>query len=279
MKANVKPTLASGYTSQPQFFNVHEGVQYELFCGEIFFSVRVIETASMQFHGIWTYESGSTRELMSSYEKLARAATPHLDLLGKELRIEAKPAGGSISANTREGPFEAKFTSPISASWGIPPQDVVIHQPLLKVNIEFGGKTYDGIGYCKRYWYGKDIDYWSWRFISGPVQRNGETAYLWTAEAMFELQKYDYFKLATPDGKIQAAAKSDSHHRETEAWGLLNGVECYASVRSLGTWEWITRKNNTDTKIIQSFCELTFVEGDKIHKGHALQEIGAGTAR
>ncbi len=279
MNVSVKQPSATGYSSQPQFFNVHEGLQYELFCGDVFFSVRIVETKSMQFQGIWMYENGKTRELMSNYDKLARAGTPHIDLSSKDLHVVTSDAGGTISAKTKEGSFEVKFTSPVTASWGIPPEDVAIHQPLLKISVTFNGKKYDGVGYCKRYWYSTDLEYWSWRFISGPVQYKGETAYLWTAEAMFDLQKYDYFKLATSDGKIQAAAKPDSRHREMEAWGVLNGVECHASVRHLGTFEWVMRKNNSDSKIIQSFCELTYVEGGKTYKGHALHEIGAGTSR
>ncbi|MGE3149094.1 MAG: hypothetical protein AB7K04_08515 [Pseudorhodoplanes sp.] len=277
MNINVTPAASRG---QPQFRHAQEGVQYELFCGDTFFSVRIIETTSAQFNGIWMYEGGKARGLMSNYEKLTRAATPHVDLSGDSLRIEIEEAGGTIHAKTDEGPFDLTFESPITFVWGIPPTaaNSATHQPLLNVTVKFAGREYKGIGYCKRYWH-SDIDYCFWRFISGPVQRNGETAYLWTAEANFDLKKYDYFKLATPDGKLRVAGPNDSRHRELEAFGVLDGIKCHASVRHLGNWEYLIRKNNTDLKIIQAFCELTYEEGGKIYKGHALHEIGAGTYR
>jgi hypothetical protein len=52
---------------------------------------------------------------------------------------------------------------------------------------------------------------------------------------LFELRKYDYFRLATPGRKIEAADKPDSGHRETKAWGVLKDVRCKASVRHVGT--------------------------------------------
>ena len=273
-------SAATQYRGQPQFgCGVNEGIQYEVFCGDKFFSVRVIECASLKYHSAWMFDR-EARELLSSFEPLRRSAKSHLDLNGNGVHIEADETGGSVTLKTSgSGTLAIEFKSPITSSWGIPPGDVAIHQPLLKATVNFSGRTFEGHGYCKRYWYVKDIDYWNWRFIMGLVERNREPAMVWTAEANFALEKYDYFKIATPDGTIVAANGTDSHHREAQAFGILKGVPCEARVRELGRWEKVLRTGATDTKLSQRFCALTLVEGGKTHTGHALHEIGAGTAR
>ncbi len=277
---NPKPLSAVKNRGQPQFGRgVNEGIQYEIFCDKRFYSVRVVECASLKYHGAWMFDGGA-RELLSSLVPLSRSAKPHLDLIGDNIHIEADDAGGSIKLETSGGDMLAiDFKSPITASWGIPPRDSVIHQPLLQATVSFGGRTVEGHGYCKRYWYAKDIDYWNWRFIMGVVRRRRAPAMVWTAEANFALEKYDYFKIATPDGTIVAADKFDSCHRETQAFGIFDGVACEARVRELGRLEKVLRSDAMETKLSQRFCELTLVEGRKISKGYALHEIGAGTAR
>ncbi len=267
------------YDFQPQFVNKHEGLQYEFFCGDRFFSVRIVETASMSFFGIWAYDGKKSHGLLEKYARLERIGDTFADLMSDAMHVKTDKNGGKITAKTNEGSLNINFSAPITKPWFIPPNDMAIHQPLLKVEVELDGQKFSGMGYCKRYWYNGDFDYWNWRFISGPVHRGKELCYLWTAEATFEFQKYDYFKLALPSGDLIESDKRDPHHRDMIAYGTLNGVACTAEVRHLGGWQWIMRQNNTDTKIVQHFSELTFVEGDKTHKGCALHEMGAGTTR
>jgi hypothetical protein len=222
---------------------------------------------------------GSVRELISSDTPLNRSTKPHLDLVGDNLRIEADKSGGKIRVKSPAGNLEIEFKSPITASWGIPPEDVAIHQPLMDATVHWAGQSFRGHGYCKRYWYHRDIDYWSWRFIMGVVQRSAAPLMVWTAEATFKLEKYDYFKLVAPDGVIAAAERNDSRHREAEAFGTVNGTAYSARVRELGRWEKVLRTSTMDTKLRLKFCELSLITGSSTLKGYALHEIGAGTTR
>lgn len=272
-------TASAAALGQPQFGRgINEGIQYEIFCGDRYFCVRVIETGSLKYHCSWVYDGG-VRELLSSETPLRRSAKPHLDLSGDDIRIEADKSGGKIGVKSPAGDLEIDFKSPITASWGIPPEDVAIHQPLMDATVRWGGQSLRGQGYCKRYWYHRDIDYWSWRFIMGIVQQGAAPLMVWTAEAMFALEKYDYFKLVGPNGAVAAAERNDSLHREAEAFGTVNGVAYNARVRELGRWEKVLRTSAMDTKLRLKFCELSLISGGTTLKGYALHEIGAGTSR
>ncbi|MGE3148059.1 MAG: hypothetical protein AB7K04_03230 [Pseudorhodoplanes sp.] len=272
---------AANYRGQPQFGeNRNEAVRYEIFGDGWFLTVRVTETPSLKYVSAWMYDNGGIRDLYCGPDAMTRSGSSHLKLVSDRLTVEADDEKGHIVLKAMDGGnLDIKFKSPITSSWEIPPGDTAIHQPFLDVEVTIDGRTRSAIGYCKRYWYVEDIDYWNWRFILGVIRYHGAPRMLWTAEANFAHEKYDYFKFVSPDGSIISAKPDDSRHRETKAFGILNGKECEAHVEELGRIVRDLRSDRMDTRIITKFCKLKFIEAGEVHTGYALHEIGSGTAR
>jgi hypothetical protein len=168
--------------------------------------------------------------------------------------------------------FEISFTSPVTSRWAIP-LGVAVHQPLLQGQVTYGGRTLRGLGYSKRYWYHEDIEYWGWRFIQGQVGQE----MLWTAEATFGHLKYDYFKIARPDGTVEAAGPTGSFHREDAAYGTIGKTSYEVRIEELGLWETTLRTERMQAKLRQRFCRMTVRHDGKIEEGVALNETGMGT--
>lgn len=270
---------ANSVSGQPQFpCGPNDGLQYEFFFGDRFVEIRLIKTGSLDFSGAWMFD-GKAQELFSSFQPLERRqGARNLDVTSEHLHAEANEKGGSITITSSVAKLKIDFTSPINSVWGFPPSDTVIHQPLLKAKINFGGESLQGVGYCKRYWFEKQVRYWNWRFIMGVIQQPQNPMMVWTADANFAMQKYAYFKIATGDGTILAADANASTHRDTEAFGTINGAPCAVRVRELGRWEKTLKSPTMDTLLRLKFCELTLDQAGKTYTGYALHEIGAGTA-
>ena len=97
----------------------------------------------------------------------------------------------------------------------------VVHQPHIECEIQIGGETHTGLGYCKRYAWTPAPRYWGYRFIQGFADAGALK--LWTAEATFGEAKYDYFYLFLPDGSLVQADEGISCHRENAAFAKVAG--------------------------------------------------------
>jgi hypothetical protein len=272
-----RPPRNDAEAAQPQFGRgCHDGVQYHFFCGDKFFSVRVVETRSLRHHSAWLFDGG-TREIVNSSEPLDRSGEDHLDLRGARFEVAADEAGGSVRVRS-EGArpvFEVTFTSPVTFKWPFP-KGAATHQPLLQSQVTYDGRTYSGLGYCKRYWYDEDIGYWGWRFIQGEADQRRYM--LWTADATFGHWKYDYFKIARPDGRLAAAGPLESFHRDDAAYGVIAGTRYEVRIEEIGVWETVLRSSLMETKLRQRFCRMTVTHDGTVDTGLALNETGFGTA-
>ena len=152
-----------------------------------------------------------------------------------------------------------------------------MHQPLLKGEIIYKGQTYTGPGYCKRFRFYLDPEYFAWAFIEGAFDDG--FGMLWTADAFFGLNSYDYFKVAYADGTVLTADNEHTHHRDNIAYGTIDGRPIEAEVEDIGVWETKLIGNNMDTFLRQRFCTLAVRYDGKEHRGYALQENGSGTMR
>lgn len=265
-------------SAQPQLGRgCHDGTQYHFFCGEKFFAVRVVETRSLKHHSAWVFD-GAVLDVLNSSEPLERIGGDHVNVRGSRFQIEADDARGAMAvlSDRSEPAFAVRFTSPITFRWPFP-KGVVTHQPLLRGEVVYAGRTYTALGYCKRYWYDEDIGYWGWRFVQGLVDHGGYM--LWTADATFGHWKYDYFKIARPDGTVVAADNPDSWHRDDAAYGVVDGTRYEVRLEEIGVWETVLRSDLMETKLRQRFCKMRVIREGEVDAGLALNETGFGTVR
>ena len=254
----------------------HESIQYNFFAEDFFFSVRVIETRSLKHQSVWVYDGGIV-ELLNEAEPMERIGDKHLEIKTPRFHLASDDAQGSISvgSGSSKPELEIKFTTPVASSWGSPGTGAGLHQPLIQGDIAYGGKTYKGVGYCKRYWFEEDLGYMAWRFIAGEL--GGGRAMLWTADATFGHSKYDYFKIATPDGTIVAADNTHTHHRDNAAFGTIDGTPYEARIEEIAEWSTRLRNEDMDLKLRKRFCRLTLRHDGTEKSGYALNETGYGS--
>ena len=254
----------------------HESIQYNFFVGESFFSVRVIETRSLAHQSVWIYDHG-IHELLNETAPIERIGTGHLEIETPRLHLTSDDSQGSVTASSAASAssLEIKFTIPVSSSWGSPGMGAGLHQPLLQGEIAYGGETLEGVGYCKRYWFEEDLGYMAWRFIAGEL--NGGASMLWTADATFGHSKYDYFKIAYPDGVVLAADNTHTHHRDDTAYGAIDGAPYEVGIEEIAEWSTRLRSDEMDLKLRKRFCKLALRHAVREETGYALNETGIGS--
>lgn len=271
----------------------HDGTQYNFFAEGKVFSVRVIESRDVHHHSAWLYDDG-IREVVNGDRPMDRVGDSHLNLEAPRFKIWSDDEQGSISAFAEDPAdsadpadsvdpaglvFQIDFKTPTSLDWVTPLGAAVIHQPLIRADIQYRGKTYPGIGYCKRYWFHEDTDYLAWRFIEGEV---GDGRYMvWTADGNFggDYQKYDYFKIAYANGQLSQAGDIESYHRDDGAYSTIDGVSYEVQIEALGTWSTVLVGEETRLKLRQRFCKLKILHDGQVDEGYAINETGTGAIR
>lgn len=268
------------YECQPSWAEApSDSLQYELFFGDRFVSIRALKFPSCQFISAWMYDGGLA-DLFFTHEPLAgvQADRPGLHAHNNCLSLELGAGGGQINmVSPDHGAFEVDVAETVSTVWRVPLGDIVIHQPLLNVTLRHRSEACTGVGYAKRYTFGQDTQHTYWRFITGPAGDGCKPGWLWTAEAAFDLRKYDYFKLAGADGTIVAADQPGSWHRDRMAHGVLNGAAHQVEIEDLGRIERSIEGPGTNLKLSQAFCRMSLTAGGKAHSSFALNEIACGS--
>ena len=263
--------------------SLHESCQYNFFCDDKFFCVRLIELRDFRHQSAWVYD-GEVRELLNAGDVIEREGDERLQVKTPRFLMESDNAKGdnargSVTVLSESGSpeLEMKWTIPVSTSWATPGEGSGLHQPLLKGEVTWQGQTYTGPGYCKRAWFDLDPQYWGWRFIEGAFDEG--QGMIWSADATFGIGKYDYFKIAYADGTVLAADNQHTHHRDNIAYGTIDGKPFEAEVEEIGLWKTKLLGKNMDTQMRQRYCKLTLRHGGEEHKGYALNETGSGTMR
>ena len=258
----------------------HDGTQYNFFAGDKVFSMRVIASRNIHHHSAWLYDGG-VREVVVSDAPMEKSGGEHLNLEAERFRIRSDDEAGGMSASGEDAEtvFEIAFRTPITFDWNTPGDGAVIHQPLIQAEISYRGETLAGIGYCKRYWFYRDTDYLAWRFIEGDL--GGGKAMLWTADGNFggDYRKYDYFKVAYPNGRLVQSADRDSWHRDDAAYATIDGISHEVNIEGLGTWSTVIRGEDTQLMLRQRFCKMTLRREGREEAGYAINETGTGALR
>ena len=105
---------------------------------------------------------------------------------------------------------------------------------------------------------------------------------LWTADGNFggDYNKYDYFKIVHPDGRLLQSADTDSRHRDNAAYATVDGEPLRGGDRgpsARGRRCCGARKPGSSLR--QRFCRLTLRHGDRVEEGYAINETGTGAIR
>ena len=256
----------------------HETCQYNFFCGEKFFCVRQMEVRDFVHQSAWVYDNG-VHEILNTADPIECLGDDHLNTRTPRFLMESNDEKGSVTALDRSGNpvFEMRWTIPLSSSWVTPEEGAGMHQPLLRGEVSYRGKTYTGPGYCKRAYHERDLECFSWRFIEGTFDDGN--AMVWTADAFFGLNSYDYFKIALANGTVLVADDEHTHHRDYIGYGSIDGRPHEAEVQTIGQWDTRLQGSRTDTLLRQRFSKLTVRFDGEPHHGYALHEIGAGMTR
>ena len=257
---------------------LNETCQYNFFCDDKFFCVRQMELRDFVHQSAWVYDHG-VHEILNNADPIECIGDDHLNTRTPRFLLESDDEKGSVAALDKSGNavLEMRWTIPISSSWRIPGDGAGLHQPLLQGEVSYGGKTYAGPGYCKRAFHERDVESYSWRFIEG-VYDDGK-AMVWTADAFFGFNSYDYFKVALADGTILVADNEHTHHRDNIGYGSIDGHAYEAQVQSIGQWDTRLLGIRLDALLSQRLCKLTVRVNGKEHQGYALHEVGGGMMR
>jgi hypothetical protein len=281
-KMNFVKSITSDVTldvAQPQFGKgYHDSIQYHFFCGTTFFSMRVFNTKNFTHHSAWVFD-GQARELLNVSEPLKYIGSERLNLQSSRFLMEGGDHDGKIAimspARKNTPIMEVRFKNPNTFVWscfGTP----AIHQTHLEGEIIYNGQTFRGVGYCKRYWWDENIEFWGYRFVQGVCNPG---YMIWTADATFGNLKYAYFKIAQPNGILAVAEEKNSSHRNDTAFGVIDGVSYDIQLTELGVWETVLRSKDMESKMRQRFCEMTVTHDGRTDKGFALNETCFGTIR
>ena len=210
---------------------------------------------------------------------LARAGVPAGASGAPELVIEA--AQGHVYGWMPAG-FESDADRP------------VVHRPQMTARVaRWRGAPLQGYGYSKRY-HGIYPRHNSWRFIHGIASANGGVSplapspphILWTADATFGDDKYNYFKLlpaeAHVSGALRESACEDTYQQQDVAFGVLGGERAEARIREIARWHTILGgrgDGSMEMKMENRLCELSLQvgEGEAPVTGYAYNERCFGT--
>jgi len=258
----------------------HDGTQYNFFLNDKVFSVRLIDSKDLDHYSAWLYDDG-IEEIVNGNAPMDRIGEDNLNVENEQFKIQSNDESGSmrVLSEDKELVFQVDFNTPLTFDWGTPLGAAVIHQPLIHANLTYKGETHESIGYCKRYWFHEDTDFLAWRFIEGEV--GGGQYMVWTADGNFggDYNKYDYFKIANPNGSIVQSADNESYHRDDGAFATIDNVKHEVSIEGLGTWSTIIRGEETLLKLRQRFCKMKVMRAGKVEEGYAINETGTGAIR
>ena len=256
----------------------HETCQYNFFCNDKFFCVRLIQIRDYRHQSAWVYD-GEVRELLDAGEVIECDGDDHLKIKTPQFLMESDDTQGSVTVLDKSGRSELqmKWTIPISSTWFTPGDGSALHEPLLAGEVTYGGQSYHGPGFCKRAWFDLDPEYFAWRFIEGAFDDGA--GMIWSADAFFGTACNDYLKVAYADGRILAADSEHTHHRDNIAYGAIDGKPFEAEVDEIGLWKTKLLGANMDCLLRQRICKLTVRHDHQEHTGYALHEMGSGTMR
>lgn len=253
----------------------HDSIQFHAFCDDKLFAARIFRTESIEHCSAWIFD-GTARTVLSSKASITQTNKANLDVVSDNMKIEANEMGGRISvigANTADS-FQIDFEVGKAYRWSDTLEEVM-HYPNLDCVVSFRGKSFRGPGYSKRYAWAKPPKYWGYRFLQGFIE--DRKVAIWTADAVFGLNKYDYFKVLNADGTLFEIPKDSSAHMQNSMFGYVDDVRHQAEFSELGVWDQILRTDRMDSHLQQRYGRVRYFDGKSERQGIAITEYCFGT--
>ena len=132
----------------------HETCQYNFFCDDKFFCVRLIEVRGFRHQSAWVYD-GEVRELLDAADVIERDGDDHLKIRTPRFLMESDDAGGAVTVLAESGSpgLEMRWTTPILSTWFTPGEGSARHEPLKPIEAEV-----EEMGLWKTKLLGEDMD-------------------------------------------------------------------------------------------------------------------------
>ncbi|MEM9540686.1 MAG: methyltransferase domain-containing protein [Cyanobacteria bacterium P01_E01_bin.42] len=236
-------------------------------------ALRYFQTGTLEHYSAWWSDrNGTSHEILNTCE--SKKSREHIS-------IEKNEGAGKIYLP--EANIEIQFQVAAQFAWSVPGEENgrgVIHQPQLLGTVSMGDRQQKATGYCKIY-EGDYPKFWGYHFVHAFFPDYG---IIWSADATFGEDKYNYFKLLdTRQGDAKTALQGeDSYHRQTSACTRINNqsYRLQFDKNALATWSSILR-NRTST--MESNLRLQYkpavleIEGQVVAEGLCLKESCFGT--
>ena len=254
----------------------HDSLQYHFFCGGMVGGCRLFHTSSLQHASLWIFDGEKYYEFINETRSFDMNSTEQLSVkigklmisqVDKKIFIHFDSDGSQKNCVVELEPLlETSWEDTIST---------VVHQPKMRVCLSLKGKNYEGVGYSKRYSWTPAPSYWGYRFIQGFVEEF-QTC-LWTAEATFGLNKYDYFKILTPENNLITTPTDVSCHRKNGAFAITSDGPLWVEIEPLSIWEVKLKSSKMNSFMQQRACRLVLKSEDWQRTGYAINETCYGS--
>ena len=253
----------------------HDSIQYHFFCDDKLFAVRIFRTDSLEHHSAWVFDDGA-RTVLSSDAPIRQADREYLDVAAETMRIEADDTSGRITVHgaVADDAFAVEFKPGRTLRWS-DTLEHVMHQPDIACVVSYRGRRLAGVGYSKRYAWAEPPRYWGYRFLQGFL--GDRTTSIWTADAVFGLNKYDYFKVLSADGSLFEAPNDRTAHKQNTMFAYANGVRHEARFEELASWDQILKSERMDSHLRQRYGRVRYFDGKAEREGVAITEYCFGT--
>lgn len=259
-------------------FVKNDNLQYHFFSAGKIFSTRLVHRPGICVHASWIYD-GAVTEISRSENLWIQSDTDFMDISSDILSVRDLDGELNIIAKFEDGRncFHAKVKPQNILKWldtYAESNDEVLHLPDLIGTLEYKGKVYPTFGYCKHVQWQSAPRYTGYRFLHGII--GDEQIPVWSADAVFGYQKYDYFKMIEDKGEVTVADRELSSHKQNTIYAKVGDRNITVSFEELGSWEMPLINDRIDMVIQQRYGNITYREGDIVKPGVAMTEYGFG---
>lgn len=270
----------------------HDSWQFHFFSFEAkrSFSVRLWHSNSIHHAWAWTSEvEGTQTPLVIShltdciYRQPDATSTMATDVNvpGSSFKFtENSPethAGELIVVTSDSEVLRISFVPGSVHFWGVPSRpEGVFHFPNLAAKIVYNGVELNAIGYCKRY-FGDYNGPWGYQFIQG-IARDGAKS-VWTADATFGDDEYNYFKIYNAvDDTTAQGTPSDTYHNNLRAFWKTSASTSEIDLTEASKVEFFLKSADQHSKLVERFGTVEMKkDGLTVWRGYGFSEKCFGT--
>lgn len=261
----------------------HDSLQYTFVAddGRIF-TARIFQTASLEIHWAWIFDDGQAwTALDDNHRSVQDDGSPSLSVRSPNFAILTDESGGGhieVDGDGNANTFAVKFEvgNEVHASLEMfGKREVAFYQPDLNSEITYRGDTLRAQGFCKRYSWPKIPRYWGYRYFTGYAD-DGSLA-IWAADAMFGVDKYDYFRVLDADGKLVIGEPERSCHKTHLIRSELDGARYEVRLMPLAAAERFLRSDAMDSHLRQEAVRFEADLAGTSASGIAVYEYVYGT--